>query len=218
MGDSNIGADAITMNLEICIPTLGRSRQLTRAIASIYSQEVPCKVAVAIMTEPEALTTSVNNLCSERASTTDVVMVLADDIELKEGCLAAVMSEFQKAEDLDKCVGLCQSNIQFYPQVTEHAFWAAGRLFMDGLLWQPFCPDYYHFSADTELGEYARWTGRFVYRADAKLTHYHPDASAEKRDATHAASRIRQDIDAETRGERKRRGLVWGKTFDRVKP
>lgn len=206
------------MNLEICIPTMGRPRQLARALSSIYAQGVPCKVSVEMMTEPEALTSAVNRLCTGRDPLTDVIMVLADDVELQEGCLAAVMDEFKTNDDLKKCVGLCQSNIQFYPKVTEHAFWAAGKDFMHELFWAPFCPDYYHFSADTELGEYARWANCFVYREDAKLIHYHPDASTDKRDGTHNASRVHQAEDVEIRSERKRRGLVWGRSFDRVKP
>ena len=199
------------MLVEIIVPSLNRPMELER-----LRESVPDGVmfSPSVETEPRALTTCINELIS--TSTGDVVLVLADHVELMAGCVEAVVCDFDNAfPTLDGMVGLNITNMEPKPGIREYCFFAVGREFIsrfpDGKI---FCPDYYHFSGDTELGEYASGEGLFIFDEDACVFLHHPNAANAPRDATHHASRILSSYDQEMRKLRRDAGLLWGMSFE----
>lgn len=201
------------MIVEVVCPSLNRPDELER-----LRDSVPDGVSfmASYETEPRALTTIVNELVS--TSTADIVVVLADHVVIQNGCIDAIVSDFEDAfPSLDGMVGLNIMNMEPRQGIREYCFFAVGREFIsrfpDGKI---FCPDYYHFSGDTELGEYAHGAGVFLFNEDACIFLHHPNASNAKRDATHAASRIKVTYDQEMRMKRRKTGLLWGDSFELI--
>jgi hypothetical protein len=153
-----------------------------------------------------------------RASKGDIVIMLADDVEVLPGAVQAVVAAFEKHFPmLDGMVGMNQTNIPSIKNCTEFAFFGVGRKFLERFPdHQAFCPDYHHFYGDTELGLYAKSLRRFKYAKDARIVHNHPAYSSNEPDATHAASRSHKDQDKNTWAARQARGLLWGREFTRV--
>lgn len=201
------------MIIEVVVPSLNRPTELERLRDSIPDGVL---FTASRETEPRALTTCVNELIAK--STGDVVLVLADHVELMDGCIDAVISDFETAyPELDGMVGLNITNMEPRPGIREYCFFAIGRKliehFPDNRI---FCPDYYHFSGDTELGEYANGAGVFLFDEDACIFLHHPNAANAPRDATHAASRIKVNQDHDMRMKRRKAGLLWGDTFELI--
>jgi GT2 family glycosyltransferase len=72
---------------------------------------------------------------------------------------------------------------------SQYSYMLVGKKFFDQRLGRKlFYPEYRHFFADTELGEYAKSIGRFMFCEEAQITHYHPSTGAQA-DATHTEGR-----------------------------
>lgn len=200
------------------VPTLNREPEAARCLKAFNDLENPHSVDVNLWqdTEPRALTEINNKIL--HVSECDITLILADHIVIQEGCVESIENAFaDKFPDLDGCVGLSVSNMPPLPGVREYCFLAIGSKFLDRFPMRvAYCPDYYHFFADTELGEYAKSIDKFHYAEEAELYTYHPNANNAGRDSTHRASRKHMGRDIETREERVNRGLLWGDSFERV--
>jgi len=208
------------MIIEAVCPSLNRPDELARLEASLPDGVL---WRPGIETQPRALTTCVNELV--RTSAADVVVVLADHIEVLPGCFDAIADDFTYAfPSLDGMVGLNITNMEPKEGIREYCFFAVGRKFLKrfpvgedtGVYGTIFCPDYYHFSGDTELGEYAHGEGVFCFNEDAEIKTWHPNVGNAKRDDTNRASRVNINQDAEMRCKRKAAGYLWGNTFDLI--
>jgi len=172
------------------------------------------------MTDYSKVSTCWNNFI--QSSDADAVLFLCDDTELDKDCLKNA-SEYLSMTfpDLDGVVGL---NVTNYPPhwpeaITQYGFRLVGmpfhdRHFIDRVA---YCPEYYRFYVDTEMGEYAKEVEKFIFCQGAKLKHYHPDAPNGVKDATHKANRgDRQKWDDIIWKARQEKGYLWGRNFDIV--
>ena len=146
--------------LEIVVPTYNRPKEIERFLES--SQKlIPVEgwefgVRVRYGTKPEALTSIVNGLVAE--SRADAVMVLADHLVMHSDCLVECLPYLDENEDI--MVGLNIENLPITPGISEYCFFVLGKEFISRFPEkQIFCPDYYHFYADNELGQYAHGAG-----------------------------------------------------------
>lgn len=210
------------MTIAVLCSTYGESRKsdLDRLRRSLEGQVD--HVAVVHESEPRPSHErfdSVMRLAMEDADP-DIFVHLADDIEVLDGCLDVVRREFAlRFPDLDGMIGLHQANIQPIPNCTEYGFFAVGRRFVERFLesGQPvFCPDYWHFYVDTELGMLASKLGRFHFAQDARILHHHRGVLKLPADDAHKACRVKKDEDRKVWETRRRRNLLWGETFRRV--
>ena len=206
------------MIIEIVAPTLNRPEWFGRLCVSVAEHAPGVQFRCSIENGPRALTTIINDLVS--ISTADAVLILADDVELQAGCIdkatRAMEASFGES-GYDGVIGINQMNVPHVNDVTEFAFCMIGRAFIDRFPGrQVFCPDYYHFSGDTELGLYAKSVERFVFLPHACLIHHHPDASTRAADATHRHGRTKRHEDAQTRHIRREKGLLWGASSELV--
>lgn len=206
------------MQIEYCVPTLNRPDALARLVASIERTDYPHTLSISHETAPRDLPTIVNELFA--ASTGDIVVILADHVELSPDTGARIAAAFEEHfPDLDGVVGLHIENMDPLPGVREFCFPAVGRQFIERFHYvQVFCPDYYHFYADTELGLYAMSVDRFHHALDARVINYHFANQTAPMDGTHRASRTRKAEDRATWDARQALGLLWGASFERVNP
>ena len=221
-----------SMWIEVCFPTLNRMESARRLMRSVNGE---CAIRVSWEEEPKALTGTVNRLFRQSHQRgVDVSIMLADHLEVQPGCIKAVRRVFtERFPDFDGVVGLNLYNLPPLPGVREYCFLAVGRTYLErfrdegkrrdvastgdaGRL-EAFCPDYYHFFGDTEFGEYASELGRFEFCEEARVfSHLHTSFAHALDDATHQASRRHVDYDEAARKERTKRGLLWGRTFERL--
>ena len=83
---------------------------------------------------------------------------------------------------------------------------------------QCFCPDYVSFYADSEVGDYAEKINKFYYCEEAKLIHYHPAFYKNEVDEAHRQVRDKEaNLDKVINAERKKLGLLWGKSFKLIR-
>lgn len=152
-----------------------------------------------------------------RETRADVFLYLCDDTEMDIGCLRAVRNAFRnKFPDFDGVVGIRQSNIPVSQSVPA-AFGAIGMKFADRFsLRNVFCPEFFCFYIDEELGIYADNIGKFYHCFDAAVIHHTPGADKAKPDDTNRWLRRNKQHDIAVYRERKRRGLIWGKNFKLV--
>lgn len=199
--------------LEVVFPTLNRPAEAARLVASIGNDYL---ITPSFEEVPRPLTTIVNELVS--SSEADIIVVLADHIEVLPGTLRSVERSMEdKFPDFDGMVGLHIMNLAPLAGVREYCFFGVGRKFVDRFPDRHiFCDDYHHFSADTELGEYATKAGKFYFDQHARIKTWHPNAGNAPKDDTWRASRSRLERDKAIRQERQRRGLLWGESFERV--
>jgi hypothetical protein len=143
-------------------------------------------------------------------------MVMADHLVMHSDCLLHVCEYFD-VYGLDQMAGLNIENLPQVPDITEYCFFAMGREFLARFPNRMiFCPDYYHFYADNELGIFANKIGHFKWLEDAKVTTYHPNVRNAQRDKTYWESRKNIERDKETHKIRCANGFHWGFNFDRV--
>lgn len=231
------------MTIDIAIPTYKRRDKLTACVRSIEAAWVPGVTVYVLpslqkemdeyirqfarkpwvrvrLTDYSKVSTCWNDFVAE--SVADAVLFLCDDTTLDPECLIkaseCLLSHFP---DLDGVVGL---NVNNYPPtwpeaITQYGFRLVGRKFHERFpQGQAYCPEYYRFYVDTEMGEFAKEVGKFVFCEGATMQHWHPDAPGSgKADETHYANRgDRQRWDNEIHKERQKQGLLWGRTFDTV--
>jgi hypothetical protein len=206
--------------IEVFAPTLNRPEAARRLEVALEGVDVPqgytMRVNVQRETEPRALTAIVNEAAAR--SDAEILVVLADHIVPEKDFLLPVAAAFEaKFPDYDGMVGLNIANMEPLPGVREYCFFAVGKAFRGHFPeCRIFCPDYYHFSADTELGEYAVSVSRFHYAEDARINTFHVNNGLAPRDETWKASRSRRREDAAVREARQQKRYTWGTGFERV--
>jgi len=200
--------------LEIVVPTYNREDEIARFLKYAQKVESPedwiVNINVRYGGKPEALTGIVNGLVGE--SSADVVMVLADHLVMHSDCLLNCMGYFDDNSDL--MVGLHIENLPITPGISEYCFFALDREFISRFPdRQIFCPDYYHFYADNELGKFANSIGKFYWAEDAKVTTYHPNVGNASKDTTYWSSRKNVAQDKQANSIRKTKRFLWGRDF-----
>ncbi len=230
------------LTIDIGIPTLNRREKCTVCVDSIlvgdyqevrvfllfsnqnelfryakqyqHDKRVRCE-----MTDYSKVSSCWNNFVAK--STADLVLFLCDDCSLDVDCLANAVKEMRKQfPDGDGIVGL---NVTNYPPswpeaITQYGFRLVGKKFHarfpEG---QAYCPEYYRFYVDTEMGEYSKAVGRFCFCEGAHMRHFHPNAPGGTLDETHYANRgEKQKWDVEIWNARQAAGYLWGKDFNKV--
>ena len=231
------------MTIDIGIPTFNRREKLGVCIDSLKRAYIPgvnvwvltsleserieykeryrdTPWVVVEMTDYSKVSTCWNEFVA--ASTADALLFLCDDTSLDDECLAnAVDCMEDKFPDGDGVIGL---NVTNYPPswpeaITQYGFRLVGRKFHARYpVGQAYCPEYYRFYVDTEMGEYSKETGRFAFCPGAKLQHFHPNAPGGTLDDTHFHNRGDKQIwDNEIWKARQAAGYLWGRNFDLVR-
>ena len=202
------------LSIDICVPTLNRPEQLARLEDSV---PVGCGLRVKLEQKPRALPDIYNEMLRE--SDADIMVILADHVVIRPEAMETVREIFEeKYPDLDGVVGMSVAEFaDRYPSakdagVPKCIFPAIGREFADRFADRiVFCPEYWHFCADTELGECADHFGRFTFSGEPWILNtFHPAASTASPDATYRASRVNFARDVETWDRRQKAGLLWG--------
>ena len=229
--------------IDIAIPTLHRPEKLTTCVTSIldgtyknvrvhilwtdfnemprYARQFKHDPRVFVQqTDYSKVSTCWNNFVKQ--STADLILFLCDDCALDKDCLMNAVKAMQgKFPDGDGVIGL---NVTNYPPswpeaITQYGFRLVGKKFHkrfpEG---QAYCPEYYRFYVDTEMGEYAKnHVHRFLFCKGATMQHFHPNAPGGTLDDTHYENRgERQKWDIEIWGARQAKGYLWGKDFNIV--
>jgi glycosyltransferase involved in cell wall biosynthesis len=153
----------------------------------------------------------------------DAALLLVDDVELYPNTIEEAVRGFKNTygESTDGVIGLAQE----CPGHSEYTYKPYGQVLIGRdfierykkVNNQVWCPDYLHFYPDQEMYEYASSLGKFKLAETAVLKHYHPAFIFSEMDKTHPI--VRGDIlkkDRDTFARRQIRGLVWGKSFERV--
>lgn len=225
--------------IDIGIPTLNRKEKCTVCMDSLLSGSYE-NISVSILlsnqtellhytkqyqhdkrvqcaiTDYSKVSTCWNNFV--KSSTAGLVLFLCDDVSLDKDCLAnAVEAMHKHFPDGDGIIGL---NVTNYPPswpeaITQYGFRLVGRKFHERFPeGQAYCPEYYRFYVDTEMGEYAKLVGKFAFSKEATMQHFHPDAPGGTVDDTHFANRgERQKWDIEIWKTRQTAGYLWGKNY-----
>jgi hypothetical protein len=176
------------------------------------------RIRVSQERKPRPLSKAINELV--RASTADIMVLLADDVTVHREFETALRAAFWTAlPDLDGVVAINAVNHDIVQDpASEFAFVAIGRAYADRFPDRAVrCPDYWHFHADTEMGEHAQEIGLYYRAEDCQVTHHHPRVSDDPIDETHKASRSQRREDDETRAYRGECGYLWGRDFHRVR-
>ena len=208
------------MKIEVLVPTLAgkgfdREKSLVRLLDSL---DVPCEVRVQRETTARGGVLANNMLMAQGlAGDADLFLVVCDDFEFKPGAIAGAVELFEDIfEGTDGVVALKQANILHIPDVTEFGCVMIGREFLERFRGEfPYCPDYYHFYGDTELGLFAKHTGQYIFAEHCEVIHHHPMFSNAPKDNTHKAARLCQMQDNAMWKKRRAAGLLWGRTFER---
>ena len=213
------------MHVNIIIPTYNRPVLLMETIHSIKhnsykdvsifvvvdgNREILDKILlekVAVLFNPERRDWiySINRGISYAIS--DAVMYAADDLVFKKDCLEkAVRAMEEKFPDGNGLIAINQT----VGGITS-AFGLMGRKFIEHFpARRVFCPEFIHYSSDSEIGLYARNNNLFHYCEDAIMDH-----KRLKDDTWRKANEIKNK-DYETRVLRRGRGLIWGDSFELV--
>jgi len=222
------------MKLDIVIPTYHRKNKLLDSVNSIERAKHNNDICLYIYYSDNKDFIEVNDVLSKYkwieqrfvtdyrvpdfwnkhlASTdADMLMYLTDDIYLFDNTIDRVFDMFSNTiENCDGLLGLNQDNIE---HKVDSAFGVIGinyaKRFPDRKV---YCPDYYRFYGDAEMGEYAKSIDKFYYDESIKLYHFHPCTDAKLKDETH--DRVRQFLptDRATNAKRKAKNLLWGRDF-----
>jgi hypothetical protein len=205
--------------IEVVAPSLNRPAEANRLEQALAACTIPegyeLKINVQRETEPRPLPTIVNELVAQ--SEASIVVVLADHIVPKPNLIEAIAAVFEEHNFEVGMVGLNIANMEPLPGVREYCFFALNGGFISHFPdRQIFCPDYYHFYGDTELGMFATEVGTFYFAEEARIDTHHVNTGLADPDATWHASRSRKKEDQATFERRQAAGLLWGRTFERV--
>ncbi len=228
--------------IDIAIPTLHRPEKLTVCVESILNGRYP-NVRVHILwsdfnemprygkqfrhdarvvtqqTDYSKVSTCWNNFVKQ--SDADLILFLCDDCALDIDCLVNASDALYKHfPDGDGLIGL---NVTNYPPswpeaITQYGFRLVGKKFHERFPeGQAYCPEYYRFYVDTEMGMYSKLVGKFAFCEDARMKHFHPNAPGGTLDDTHYANRgEKQKWDIEIWKARQAKGYLWGKDLNIV--
>ncbi len=228
--------------IDIAIPTLKRPEKCTVCVDSILNGSYPnVRVFILLsdqnelfryarqyrsdtrvrceMTDYSKVSNCWNNFITR--SEADLVLFLCDDCSLNVDCLTNAVKAMQTHfPDGDGVIGL---NVDNYPPswpeaITQYGFRLVGRKFHARFpKGQAYCPEYYRFYVDTEMGEYSKLVGKFCFCEEARMQHFHPNAPGGTLDDTHYANRgVKQKWDNEIWNARQAKGYLWGKDFNLV--
>lgn len=225
------------MYIDIVIPTLNRLKKLKNCVGSIVKAKkehqihlyVYCnnrydfnvatelvltyKWVTVVLFEEYRVPEFWNNHMKKTQA--DIMIYLNDDILMFEDCLDAIENSFiERFPDYDGVIGINQENI---PDGLDTAFGAVGRKYANRFPDRQFyCPDYYRFYGDSEIGDYAKKINKFYFCKEAKITHLHPSFYPELKDTTHATVRTYLARDREINTLRKNKNLLWGESFELI--
>jgi len=151
----------------------------------------------------------------------DYLLFLCDDTSLDPDCLTNAVDIMRR--EFPDGDGLLGFNVTNYPpswpeKITQMGFRFVGRKFhLRFPPGQAYCPEYYRFYVDTEMGLYAKKVGRFRYAENCRMQHFHPNAPGGTLDETHYANRGEKQIwDNEIWKARQKAGYLWGVTTETV--
>lgn len=216
--------------MQFFVPTLNRPKEIKRLEESFMKQELPedweISFTKSIQEKPRSLPQIYNLLIA--GSQADVMCILADHLEFQPGCIQAIAAHFEEGGGVlglnicnadkvrtgpRKCVTALGESEYYYYQFAHTAF---SRDYLNEYFpgYPPYCPEYWHFHADSEFGAYAESIGQFTASEDAKVFTHHPNYGSAERDKTYDASRVNQHVDTATFTQRIKKGLVWGQSFD----
>ncbi len=229
------------MKIDIAIPTLNRPGKLSECIQSLrraYIDGVNVWILVSnseelgryaelyastdwiriALTDYSKVSICWNTFVAqsiERGS--DAVLFLCDDTTLDADCLLNAATTLQvNWPNLCGVVGL---NVTNYPPswpeaITQYGFRLVGNTFHTRFYppGQAYCPEYYRFYVDTEMGEWAKESKCFAFDPHATMQHWHPDAPGGILDDTHHANRGEKQVwDNEIWKARQAAGYLWGR-------
>lgn len=208
------------MFIDIVIPTLNRLAKLERCIKSILNNTFKnySLIIVNDVYKQQAFKIWNTELVRFKAQ---AFMYICDDVELFPYCIEQAVHCLETSfPDLDGVVGLNQLNIPPNKEgFSSSAMGLIGKQFTLRYPYQEvFCPDYISFHADAELGIFARSLNKFKFCKEAELIHYHPAYFPQEMDETHKSVRNSAKINADqhTWNKRQEKGLLWGKSWERV--
>lgn len=227
-----------TLKLDVVIPTLNRQDKLMNCLNSIRKAKKDYDIRVHIYFS------EVNELLYFKAFTreywincyrminyrvpnfwnhhlqkmkADAMLCANDDILFKEDTIDKIYEFFfNHCPDFDKIVGMNQENLP-QGEGKHYAFMIIGSKFADRFPERKcWCPDYYRFYADQELGIYADKLGKFKYCPEIKIIHLHPAFNKELLDNTHKEVRKYWKQDRDTFVKRQSLKLLWGENYERM--
>lgn len=148
---------------------------------------------------------SMNRIFKEYKS--EYYVFASDDLEFPRNCIRDAMRVMEeKFPDGFGLITIAKKN--------RCPFGLIGRKFVEHFPdCQVFCPDYFHYSSDTELQKFVKQRDIFSYPKDreCRVKHNRP-----KDETWRLAHRVR-DRDYAIRDERKEKGFIWGIDFNRVR-
>ena len=217
------------MKVTVIIPTCSTERipLLVRTVASIQKGKykdihvivvadgnerlreilngVLCSVTVEYNKERIGWIASMNRIFKEYIS--PYYVFASDDLEFPPDCIENAMRVMEeKFPDGFGLVTLAKKN--------RCPFGLISRKFVEHFPnCQVFCPDYFHYSSDTELQKFVKQRGIFSYppERECRVMHHRP-----KDETWQFAHKVR-DRDYAIRDERKEKGYLWGIDFNRVR-
>ena len=211
--------------ISITMPTLDRSRQAGKVRRSIYGQELPhdwiCRMFT--LSKKTNWLQEINDDLVMNA-TGQIIFQFSDSATMETGCLKAIIEAFEKNfPDFDGAVSPVITNMPGQEKLSQYAFTAFGHKYLKET-WHnpdvkncgPFCLDYHHFYADTELGMYFEKHGKWISCKDAKVIKLHPKWGGTLEDDTFRWSRRRTAKDFRIMKKREAKGLLWGETWERI--
>lgn len=196
---------------DVVIPTLNRKDKLAKCLESVRKQTFQDFTVYTYEDVNHEKAPRIWNRHLKYHPTHSMVF-LCDDIELDCDCFERLL----EIKDLDdKLVGFNQKNLETFCKAAMG--WVGTRFadrFKNREVW---CPDYDNMHVDGELIESAEHFGAFLYAPQCRLVHHHPVTDVKLFDDTHNKTREHAQRDAETRMMRKNRGLVWGRSYERLR-
>ena len=148
-------------------------------------------------------------------SKADVLVCLNDDTILKKHTILKLEEAFKTHfPDYDCVIGLNQSNGPV-EQCLDSAFCAIGIKYSDRFPnRQVYCPDYFRFYGDKELGEYAKSINKFYFAKEVEIIHLHPAFTGIPGDETHNKVREFLNKDRVTYTKRQQLNYLWGSDYN----
>jgi glycosyltransferase involved in cell wall biosynthesis len=210
----------------VVISTWNRLEELKRTVRSIQESRYPfvsvlvvvdgnenileiAKLGVGVISNP----TRMDYVASMNRATKLVwgmMLYASDDLLFPKEFIGRAVSKFE--EKFPDGKGLLGFDTVSVPKNTKYAFGLMDSAFLDLFpKRQVFCPDYIHYGSDDELGRFAESINRFYFFDEIGIEH------ARLQDATSVLANEMRSRDEEIRLKRIGRGLLWGRTFERVR-
>jgi len=222
------------MKFNISIPTLNRKQKLINCIASIIVAKKDNDISLNIYFNSEKELKEIhkrfnrftwvhyhcldnyrvpnfwNNILNKMKE--DALIYLNDDVELYSDTLNIINEQFT---DKDSVMGINQINLG--QRGLDSAYGVIGSVYANRFpSKQVFCPDYFRFYADKELGEYAKSINKFKFCKEARINHLHPSIDSKYQDSTHVIVRQWLGQDKTIYNLRKDNNFLWGRDFNNL--